>query len=246
MSFDVSDTKKRLKKKDFDHFQELIKNCPKDTLEAMELCEFKKGAHVISAGEPLKKVYILLEGMTSVVDENVPMMPFSFQRLDGVDILGDYEMFTGTYKTIVTIIAMSDLLCIELSVEAYKSWMQRDVNALFIRTTNLIKVLAPQTQFHRQFLFVDNETKFILFVMSRIESSNLVFPFKIKDSKQELTAFIGCSERTINRILVSLEDQGLINRVKGKIIICEDQYYFLKQYLKDSEDSLKLTIPQYA
>lgn len=244
MAFDLAEVKKSSTKEHFKDFEYFIKRCPKDILKHMNLKRFNQGDIIMSAGQHLSHVYILIEGVTNIIDENVPTMPFSFQQLRGVDMLGDYEVFTNTLQTIVTISALSDLVCIELSVETYRNWMQKDIHALFIRTSNLVKVLAPQTQFHRQFLFVDNETKFILFLVSRIESAGLLFPHVIKDSKHDLTSFIGCSERTINRILVSLEQQDLISRTHGKIIVCESQYYFLKYYLQESEDSLKLTIPR--
>ena len=107
---------------------------------------------------------------------------------------------------------------------AYLSWIRNDANALFIRTQMLILQMTAQTQFERQNFFLDNRTRFLHFLHSECNRQpGRTDPLLIRSTHTEIAGKLGCSGRTVSRLIRELEEEGLITLEKGKIQISKEQ-----------------------
>ena len=134
--------------------KQLFANCPVEVLQQMQLIRLRKNQNLISTYQTSNPVFVLLDGRLQAIEERVVDIPYSFTELHPVDIVGDYELFTGMEGHYVTLKTMEASCCARLSAASYLHWMKSDANALFLRTQMLMKELSVQTQLQRQYLFI--------------------------------------------------------------------------------------------
>lgn len=117
------------------------------------LRSYKKGSRLVAAGDSSAHVYILLKGRLEAVEEHVSDAPYHFTEIKALDIVGDYEFFTGKLMRLVTVTTLEDSLCLVIPAAEYMTWLRSDSHALFLRSRMIISQLVAQAQFQRQNLF---------------------------------------------------------------------------------------------
>ena len=75
--------------------KQLFANCPVEVLQQMQLIRLRKNQNLISTYQTSNPVFVLLDGRLQAIEERVVDIPYSFTELHPVDIVGDYELFTG-------------------------------------------------------------------------------------------------------------------------------------------------------
>ncbi|OCN06269.1 hypothetical protein A4S06_00710 [Erysipelotrichaceae bacterium MTC7] len=221
-----------------------LEHCPKQILMRMDIVHYPKGHIIMHTGDPNKDVFILIKGGIEGVDESVPTIPYTFSDLRPIDVLGDYELFSNVATRYVSLRTTTETTCLRLNAQDYLSWMKTDIHALFMRMGMLMLVLGQETQFHRQFLFLDNETRLLLFLLEQVQKKAKQFPYKIDASREQIASRIASSIRTLNRTLSKLEDMNMISRSHGKIIISKNQSKRIEAAIHQAEADLKLTLPK--
>lgn len=244
MKFNLTDTKTFLNKEKYDFLSQFLSKCPSHILNTMQLCFFETNQIIMYTGDTSEFVYILLKGGVDGVDESVPNIPYTFTEIQPIDVLGDYELFNDAPGRYVSLRATGKTTCIRLRSKHYLSWMKQDNNALFIRMQLLLKVLTWETQFHRQYLFLDNDTRLILFLVEECKKNAHSYPHKVQVPREVIVSKIGCSIRTLNRTIQNLEEQSLVSRSRGKIVVSEKQHKKLKQFIIEQEENMNLTLPR--
>ena len=194
------------------------------------LRSYKKGSRLVAAGDSSAHVYILLKGRLEAVEEHVSDAPYHFTEIKALDIVGDYEFFTGKLMRLVTVTTLEDSLCLVIPAAEYMTWLRSDSHALFLRSRMIISQLVAQAQFQRQNLFSDNHTRMLYFLKEQITqavndntNTGSIYPIRISFTRPEIAAHLGCSVRTVNRTVQELEAENRISLRKGKIYINEQQ-----------------------
>lgn len=213
--------------------KQLFTNCPNDVLQQLQLIHLRKNRNLISTYQSSSPVFLLLSGRLQAIEERVVDIPYSFTELQPVDIVGDYELFTGMEGHYVTLKTMEASVCAKMSASSYLQWMKSDANALFLRTQMLMKELSVQTQLQRQYLFMDNRTRLLLFLIRSLGQRG----GRIQATRERIAASIGCSVRTCNRIILTLSQNGLVECNHGKLQISERQITAIKKELEASSFS---------
>lgn len=244
MKFRLADLESILPKDKFAFLSSFLAYCTKDILNQMQLCDFESNHILMYTGDSSEYVYILLTGGVDAVDEGVPNIPYTFTELDPVDVVGDYELFSNAVGRYVTLRTIRPTMCIRIPSSVYLAWLKQDNNALFIRMQLLLRVLSLETQFYRQYLFLDNETRFALFLLEECQKRAVHFPHTVNADREHIVSKIGCSTRTLNRTISNLEKLGLIYRKNGKITIDKKNKDKIVRFIKESEANLKLTLPK--
>lgn len=174
-------------------------------------------------------VYILLQGRLQAIEERVANEPYSFTELCGIDIVGDFELFTKSSARIVTLTTLEKSQFLIIPSIDYINWIKHDANALFIRTQMLIRQLVAQTQFDRQNFFLDNHSRLLYFLLNECtKTAASDFPLKITYTRPEIASKLGCSVRTVNRTLSVLQEENFVSIKHGKIQITAKQYQDIK------------------
>lgn len=217
-----------LKQKNF--LENFFKFSPSYIQPVLMLRSYKKGSRLVSAGDSSAHVYILLKGRLEAVEEHVSDAPYHFTEIKALDIVGDYEFFTGKLMRLVTVTTLEDSLCLVIPAAEYMTWLRSDSHALFLRSRMIISQLVAQAQFQRQNLFSDNHTRMLYFLKEQITqavndntNTGSVYPIRISFTRPEIAAHLGCSVRTVNRTVQELEAENRISLRKGKIYINEQQ-----------------------
>lgn len=217
-----------LKQKNF--LENFFKFSPSYIQPVLMLRSYKKGSRLVAAGDSSAHVYILLKGRLEAVEEHVSDAPYHFTEIKALDIVGDYEFFTGKLMRLVTVTTLEDSLCLVIPAAEYMTWLRSDSHALFLRSRMIISQLVAQAQFQRQNLFSDNHTRMLYFLKEQITqavndntNTGSIYPIRISFTRPEIAAHLGCSVRTVNRTVQELEAENRISLRKGKIYINEQQ-----------------------
>ena len=217
-----------LKQKNF--LENFFKFSPSYIQPVLMLRSYKKGSRLVAAGDSSAHVYILLKGRLEAVEEHVSDAPYHFTEIKALDIVGDYEFFTGKLMRLVTVTTLEDSLCLVIPAAEYMTWLRSDSHALFLRSRMIISQLLAQAQFQRQNLFSDNHTRMLYFLKEQITqavndntNTGSIYPIRISFTRPEIAAHLGCSVRTVNRTVQELEAENRISLRKGKIYINEQQ-----------------------
>lgn len=221
----------------------LFKGCPQNVLDSISIHSCKINQLLINADGENNYIFILLKGRLQAIEEKICSSPYTFAELEPIDIVGDFELFTETYEYLITLMAIEESIFLRIPSSQYLNWMHSDNNALFLRTQMLMRQLSIQTQLQRQYLFVDNRTKFLLSLRNECKKQES-YPFTIKDTREALASKVGCSVRTLNRIILSLQKDNIISVNHGKISINQSHYDKLESSLKDSVKNYTLTLPK--
>ncbi|MDD6324328.1 MAG: Crp/Fnr family transcriptional regulator [Lachnospiraceae bacterium] len=176
-------------------------------------------------------VYILLNGRLQAIEERVGDEPYRFAELSAIEIVGDFELFTKADSRIVTLTTLTPSRFLSIPSADYIAWIRQDANALFIRTQILIRQLVAQTRFERQNFFLDNRTRLLYFLLGECNAAT-AFPLRIQFTRQEISSKLGCSIRTTNRVIASLQNDGLFTLKHGKIWISSAQSRQIQERLQ--------------
>lgn len=205
-------------------------NCPNDFASNIIFMRYGKNHTLINTGNSCSHVYILLHGRLQAIEENVIDEPYRFTELSAIDIVGDFELFEHTSSSIITLMTIEKSDCIIIPAKAYLQWIKHDANALFIRMQMLIKQLSVQTQFDRQNFFMDNKMRLLYFLEKECHNQiKQSLPYKIRYTRQQIAQKLGCSIRTINRNILSLNQNNIVSLNHGKIEIDQQQYLIIKK-----------------
>lgn len=221
----LNEVKKQIAEDVYSSLIRFFEYCPKSVIESMRILTFKKNHNLISTYEDSGYVYVLLKGSLQAIEERVVDIPYSFTDVTPFDIVGDYELFTGIEGHYVTLKTVSEALCLQIPSNQYLYWIKQDAHALFQRTQMLMKDLSVQTQQQRQYLFMDNRTRLLLYLhrIALTHGDDYLLPY----TRERIASQIGCSVRSLNRIIHSLSEIDKLHIIHGKLFLSKAAHQWI-------------------
>ncbi len=217
-------SKSNLTAEQSDFLNHFFMNCPDSFRTNIIFKTFPPKSILINTADSCSFVYILLSGKLQAIEEQVVDMDYEFTQFPAIDIIGDYELFTQDTYRIITVAALEPSLCLVIPSNAYLSWIRTDANALFIRIKILLRQLIKQTQFERQNFFFSNRERFLFFIYKEYtDVQKTSKEITVNLTHNEIAAHLGCSLRTVNRLVKELQAEELITIIHGKIHINQKQ-----------------------
>ncbi len=213
---------KLLTQQSYEFIQKFFKYCPLLLQDNIMYKCYQKNHILIETNDACAFVYILIKGRLQAIEEKFPEFNYSFTELNAIEIIGDFELFTEDIQRIVTLSTLEKSHFLVIPAIDYIEWLKKDVNALFIRTQMLITQLTKQTQTERQLFMMDNNKRLMFFLLGEYAKQN-ISTANIHYTREQISNKIGCSLRTINRIILSLQEEGLISLNHGKIQVNSEQ-----------------------
>lgn len=249
MKFSESFTRK-LNKEQLAFLQDFFLHCPDSFLPNLMLKSYPANETLISTDDSCSCIYILLKGRLQGIEERVSDTEYRFMEIPAIEIIGDFEIFSQAPARFITLTTLERSLCLIIPAKAYLAWIKEDSHALFIRIQMLVTQWMMQTRSDRKNFFLDNRTR----VLQLLYHECSVFPspagpassgkpspsrssmggkspaagYTVRDTRSMLAARIGCSVRTVNRIVSQLCEEGYISLVHGKIHISPEQLLKMK------------------
>ena len=214
-----------------DYFLKLFDKIPHQTVEHIVSAKVKKGDYILKAGEPCDTVYFLLKGKVTGEASSEQGRAYSFMDFTQMCVLGDYEMFYDCAEYIVSIRAEQNCSLLKLSRDQYVNWIQQDVNALYLRTSNILSVLTFERSVDREFMQKNSKERLCLLLVRFYEVGvkDKNGSYTVQYTQGQLADKIGVNLRSVQRSIAALESEQLVQLKKGKMVISQEQYERLAQ-----------------
>lgn len=227
---------KRLPVEQAEYLRKYLRNAPYWLIETMQLVKKDKNVVFIEENAPADHIYILLEGGIRAVDYRVKGFAFDFMRINSVNIFGSMECFFKIDDYMTTLMTTCPSTFLIISRKNYERWIWEDKNALQMDIASMGAYLLEQTRVNRLFLFLQGTDRIIYIFTRSFEKGKATGDFCLDMSRQELAERSGFSIKTVNRSVKKLEEDGFISRKGHKIMISQEQYNRMKEYLDDILD----------
>lgn len=208
----------------------LFNNISKDDLEGLLVClgasfrSYVKGQYLITAGDPIKAIGIVLSGSVDIIKED------AFGRRSIVTKIGPLDMFGEA------------LVCAEIAESPVSVQSIGDVRVCYVNYNKIVTSCGSACGFHSR--LVQNmlhilASKAIVFnkkldylllkgMRERVtaylldQSSNSgSLDFKIPFNREELADFLAVDRSAMSRELGKMRKEGLINFNKSRFIILD-------------------------
>lgn len=212
-----------------DYFLKLFDKIPHQTVEHIVSAKIRKGDYILKAGEPCEAVYFLLKGKVTGEAYTDQGRAYSFLDFSNMFVLGDYEMLYDCTEHVISIKAEQNCSVLKLSRDHYINWIKQDVSALYLRTSNILSVLAFERSVDREFLQKSSKERLCLLLVRfyEIGTKDKGGSYTVQYTQSELADKIGVNLRSIQRSIAALEKDQLVQLKKGKMVISPEQYELL-------------------
>lgn len=216
------------------YMNRLFQNCTEEVKYYMTLTEVEADTTLIKAGDRCSNIYIILSGKVSGIDWPINGRAYSFMDFGPGDFFGEIECFADLVNYRVSVVTVTKCQVLVIPAPFYMKWLQCDEEALYSRTKVNMRRLITQTTDARRYLFLEAKEKLVLYLVRKYEhklpgirSGEVI----LNQTRNQLVEELGGSVKTLNRNIKILEAKGFVQVNKGKIIITEDAYRQMKEYI---------------
>ncbi|NLW43184.1 MAG: Crp/Fnr family transcriptional regulator [Tissierellia bacterium] len=185
--------------------------------------EFKKGEYIFVKGDKPKYMYILEKGSLSVFNDDV----FGKRELlssfsNPGDLFAEVYLYLEKRTYHFSAIADSDLKLIVISKEFFNQIYDLNTKIGRIVTENYLNILSEKLYYFNQkirmisgFTLRQKLSRYIL------ENRDDGLEFNLTYNREELADYLGSTRPSVSRELSKMQEEGLINIDRSKIIILD-------------------------
>ena len=181
---------------------------------------YPRGSTIIFAGETSESIYYITKGSVTVLIEDDTGREIIVAYLNEGDFFGEMGMFgEGTRSAWVK--AKAECEVAELSYTKFSELSKEDSGMLYELATQLADRLIKTTQKVGDLAFLDvtgRVARTLLDLCKEPDAMTHPDGMQIKITRQEIGRIVSCSREMVDRVLKTLEDQGLVS-VKGKTMV---------------------------
>lgn len=211
----------------------LFRNCTEEVRYYMSLVEIPANQTFIKAGTECTQIFMILSGKVTGVEWPAHDRCYPFKDFGPGDFFGEIECFAGLPCYRISILAATKCRVLTIPAECYMEWMRMDVDALFMRTQENMHRLITQTAEARKYLFMEGKDRLMVHLIRLFEQRQPQPEYlELKKTRPQLAEEIGFSVKTLNRSIKHLEEMGLIQMRKGKVVIPREGFYQMKTHVE--------------
>ncbi len=217
-----------------DYVKELFRNAPLFVFKNMRRKVFPKGTVFIREKMPATLVYFLVRGRVEAMEHRVLGTKYNFTHYNAFESFGPLESFLDCdlYKTSLETEEECEFLV--MSRKDYENWTKNDSHALKMIAKETCYYLLDEARKSRLLRFLSGKDELLVLMMLEYEerkNENGVCKFKL--TRQQLSEYSGLSVRTVNRAVLSLEEEGFLKHKRGNFNIDVQQYRKIKSYINN-------------
>lgn len=190
---------------------------PEDVVRHMYLTEYEKGENVVQIGNHFESFYILLEGKLKVytILENGKKVLYRFHN--PLSFIGDLE-FVNDHPSSANFEALVTSLLICVPMDILRKYMIRSPEFLILINRSIAEKFRTSSVISSMNLMypLENRVASYLLSMSQIKNQGLIEEFRVV-TISEMADLLCTSYRHLSRVLSEFEEQGIIERKRGKI-----------------------------
>lgn len=200
-----------------------------------------KDSYLYQEGESADKIYLVVSGMIKLCKITEDGRELSYRICNMDQILGDLTLFTEKCVYLLDAYVLTDAIVLEFNKITIEEHFFLN-NNLAYEFTKAIGETYKRTQLRYRDIISQGKRGALIATLIRLANTygvnkpeGILVNFSI--TNQELGNFCGISRESTNKVLRNLKEEGILNTVKGKIIIYNlerlmDEIEFDKRYLK--------------
>lgn len=190
--------------KNFPKVYEIVKTCPLEVIEQIELERFAAKKFYLEQGESYEYVYILLSGNVKVFVMNSKGNQITLDIYEQGNFIGEHEALIKKPFS-ASLCSMTEVQLLKIPVQAFLQWMALD-NAFCQRLTqSLCEQLYELTHRAAKYSLNDVRTQVAETMLSSYRETR-----KSKIDKKQLLDSVSATSRSVYRVLQQFSEQGWI------------------------------------
>ena len=221
------------------YLESYLKNAPRWLIEAFQVVTLPKDTAIVHENEPVKTVYILVEGIVKGTDLRVYQVNYDFMWFYPVEVFGAMEFLLDEKNYQTTLYTVTQCRMLKISKDQFEQWMITDINALRMQTKAMTSYLLEQCRKERLYLFMPGEDRVSLLLTYLYEKSEDGGKAVIALRRNDIAKSTALSVRTVNRTIMDMTAEGILQKEGHKLILKAEQYELLQKQLKAKIDELK-------
>lgn len=223
----------KLPKKNQNQLIDYLYSAPLWLFDKMRIVNLDEEEIFVREDTLVENVYLLVEGTVKAVDYRVLGVEYEFMRIDAFNTFGPMELYLNESYYQTTLAAITKCTFIAIDSDSFNTWLNTDAMVIQKDIKMLLGYLLEQTKKERLFLFLHGTDRFVL-VLTRLyaqyENDDVC---ELKLTIDEYANISGLSRKTLNRAIAALKAKGHITRLGHSIIINQDQFRQMNEYLSD-------------
>lgn len=191
---------------------------------------------------PLERIGILLQGSFRVINEFENGNVFMIELNEPISFIGEITLFAGAATTSVTIETVTECLAAFLPVDTFSRWLDSDIHFMKRMAQHIAGKLYCASYNRGERLFYSSTYLLLKYVAAEAEALGIGKADRVvlRKTRRQLSEELGMQEKTINRTVTRLCEEGAISLERGKIAMTREQYQHsarkLKVYLHQSRN----------
>jgi CRP-like cAMP-binding protein len=195
---------------------ELLRGCPYEVLKEFSVARCKKGEFRLNQGQVYDSLYIVVAGLVRIYAMTESGRKYTLAIYKQGNYIGEHEIFDQRpYSCFVE--AISDVVLLKLKREPFIRWMglDRNINDSFTRSLcHQIYMLSEKAGADTLYSLRQRICQFLVAVAGEAHGQ------RVQVDREELGELMGVATRSVNRILKSLREEGLIATPGHEIVLC--------------------------
>ncbi len=183
--------------------------------------ELKENQQLISQGEAIRHVYILLKGEMRVFNAFGNGRVYTIAALHPGTFIGSYELIGGRTQYCSTIETLSPCRVLRIGAGTFMKWYETDDRLGRELARQLAVSVCENSEKSGEILVypgVYSLGEYLISLYKRAEDR----PLLLRKGRQQIADAVGLSIRTVNRSIQTLKADGALDIVKGKILLNEN------------------------
>ncbi len=194
----------------------LVKNAPSEIRAKFTHHHFEKGDHILHAGEKNEFLFFLVAGEAEVYTLTQEGVMLSLNSYHATSFFGEYEVFDPN-STTLSIIAKTDCKVIRIHKSDLFRWMKNDFDLSMKILNHFASDVINSHKMNMRLAHLTIKERVLISIHSHYTMDNLKNLTK-EILIQEALAPI----RSVNRALVSLKADGILDYRKKQFLILDE------------------------
>lgn len=183
---------------------ELLKGCPYEVLKEFAVVRSRKGEFMLNQGQVYDSLYIVVGGLVRIYVMTESGRKYTLAIYKQGNYIGEHEIFDQRpYSCFVE--AISDVVLLKLKREPFIRWLglDRNISDSFTRSLcHQIYMLSEKAGVDALYSLRQRICQYLLATAAKER--------RVAVDREELGELMGVATRSVNRILKSLREEGLI------------------------------------
>lgn len=190
--------------------------------EALKFVSFEKGEYLTHMGLPVERLMVLLDGQVSVFKYSHGGTSIRSGISEAPQIFGLYEALDGIREHSVTLQAATKVRCAVIPPAFFLQAINSNHKISLAALSFLAKFIDRMLDRSDQLTLNSPYENLLIYLFEKSVGKPL--PLVIDANKSEIAELLNISNRSLYRHLEQLEDDGLIERIHGKIVITKSSF----------------------